>query len=203
MKLLLQLMTGLRCRAALLLELDKLGLKCTIAELKQRDLTELDPAEKYALLNRVLQKSMIPDAEEGRSELIDRMKQTIIQAIRSEEIQVTKFSLYLSKELHYCYAYLSRQFSLGNEGTLEHYIIVQKIEWAKELLFADRHTLSEISWMLGYSSVAHLSSQFKKVTGFTPTHFKLMDPTLDKRVTTVSAKYPLGSAQRFPGELRR
>ncbi|MEO7082074.1 MAG: AraC family transcriptional regulator [Flavobacteriales bacterium] len=171
--------------------------------MKQRDLTELDPAEKYALLNRVLQRSMTPDAEESRSELIDRMKQTIIQAIRSEERQVPKFSLYLSKELHYCYAYLSRQFSLGNECTLERYIIEQKIEWAKELLFTDRHTLSEIAWKLGYSSVAHLSSQFKKVTGFTPTHFKLMDPTPDKRGTTVSAKYPLSFAQPSHGELRR
>jgi len=173
MRLFVQQMTSHRCREILLLELEKIGSTYTIAELEKTDLSEIGPAEKYAILNTTLQKFKDETAGGDQCTLVDRMKVLITEAIHSEEICKTKFSAYLSKKLHYNYSYLSNRFSHGNGCTLKQYIIEQKIERAKQLLLRDRHTLSEISWMLHYSSVAHLSNQFKKVAGCTPTHFKM------------------------------
>ncbi len=165
-------MTSDRSREILLSELEKIGLTYTVAELEKSDICELSAAEKYFILCTVLQRSHVSQTVVDRYELIDRIKLEIKQSLRSEVVQVPRFSVHLSKKLPYSYAYLSRQFSLGNEGTLENYIIEQKIVRAKELLLTERYTLSDIAWLLDYSSVSHLSNQFKRVTGFTPTHFK-------------------------------
>jgi AraC-like DNA-binding protein len=89
-----------------------------------------------------------------------------------EEPLKTNFSVFLSEQLNYEYTYLSQLFSQATGTTIEQYIISQKIERAKELLLYNELNLTEISYLLNYSSVAHLSSQFKKVTGLTPTFFK-------------------------------
>lgn len=173
MKLILQYMTSPRCRAILLAELEKIGLTYSIAELEKDDITEIGPAQKYAILITVLEKSMVTRAEENHSLLVDRMKDLVNEAIHSEEIHDSKFSDHISKKLHYNYNYLSNLFSHEHGCTLKHYIIDQKIQRVKELLLNGHHTLSEIAWMLHYSSVAHLSNQFKKVTGCRPSHFKM------------------------------
>ncbi len=90
----------------------------------------------------------------------------------SDEPTATNFSYYLSTKLNYDYNYISNLFSEVKGTTIEHYIISHKIERAKELLIYNELTLTEIAWKLHYSSVAHLSNQFKKVTGLTPTFFK-------------------------------
>lgn len=115
--------------------------------------------------------------EPGTSALISRIKALVVQQIHqtNEPLEVN-FSTYLSDRLHQEYSGLSRLFSSVEGITIEKYIIAQKIERVKELLIYDHETLSEIAWQLGYSSVQHLSTQFKKVTGLTPTAFqKSMD----------------------------
>jgi AraC family transcriptional regulator len=109
------------------------------------------------------------------SGLIERIKQLVIKKARNEvgeKENKTKLSNFLSEKLHHEYTYLSSFFSSVEGRTIENYFIEQRIEKAKELLVYGQMTLSEIAYELEYSSVAHLSSQFKKITGLTPSHFK-------------------------------
>ncbi len=107
--------------------------------------------------------------------IIEKAKQIIIKKARNEVEESEKnqkLSVLLTGQLHLDYSYLSNLFSSVEGRTIENYFIHQRIEKAKELLVYDQMTLSEIAWELGYSSAAHLSNQFKKVTGLTPSHFK-------------------------------
>lgn len=109
------------------------------------------------------------------SGLIEKIKQLVIKKARNEveeKENKTKLSIYLSQNLHHEYTYLSSFFSSVEGRTIENYFIEQRIEKVKELLVYNEMTLSEISFELEYSSVAHLSNQFKKITGLTPSHFK-------------------------------
>jgi AraC-like DNA-binding protein len=111
-----------------------------------------------------------------RNILVEKIRNAIVEMIfSSEEMPKTKFSDYLSKKLNLDYSYLSHLFSEERGTTIEHCIMSHKIEMVKELLLSDELTLSEIAYKLNYSSVAHLSNQFKKMTGLTPTHFKKME----------------------------
>jgi len=111
--------------------------------------------------------------DDKRGRLIDRIKTIIIEQVHYQEHQTPfKLSAYLAEELHYDYNYLSNLFSSIEGITIEQYYIQQKIERVKELLVYDELSLSEIAFQLGYSSVAYLSNQFKKVTGLTPSYFK-------------------------------
>jgi YesN/AraC family two-component response regulator len=112
--------------------------------------------------------------DDRKARLIESIKNKVIQTIHHSDRVDLKFnwSTVLAEELHYEYNYLSSLFSSVEGITLEQYIIRQKIERAKELLFYDELNLSEIAHRLGYSSVAHLSTQFKKITGFTPSDLK-------------------------------
>jgi AraC-like DNA-binding protein len=105
--------------------------------------------------------------------LIEKIKSVIIEMIHdSDELPNIKYSEYLSKKLKVNYTYLSKLFSKAKNTTIEHFIIAHKIERVKQLLLFNEFTLSEIAWKLHYSSTAHLSAQFKKVTGLTPSRFK-------------------------------
>ncbi|MDR2921430.1 MAG: AraC family transcriptional regulator [Tannerella sp.] len=105
--------------------------------------------------------------------LIEQVKKLIIELVRSDNMELrTNLSDYLSDKIHHDYTYISNMFSEAENITIEKYFIAQKIERVKELLVYDELSLNEIAEMLNYSSAAHLSSQFKKVTGLTPTHFK-------------------------------
>lgn len=175
MKQLLLIMTSPRCKEFLLLELERLRSRYTNAELEMNDLSAVGSDEKYAMLSKALHNSNDNVANHNRSPLLDRLKLAIIEAIDSDQMPGTSFSVYLSNKLNYNYTYLSNQFSLEHSYSLKHYIIVQKIERAKELLLMDRFTLSEIAWKLQYSSVAHLSNQFKKIAGTSPSCFRMME----------------------------
>ena len=108
-----------------------------------------------------------------RRRIIEKIKSVVIELIHhTDEPSHFKYSEHITAQLHYDYAYRSRLFSEVEGITIEHYMISQKIEKAKEYLVYNEQTLSELSYKLGYSSVAHLSAQFKKVTGMTPTQFK-------------------------------
>ena len=111
--------------------------------------------------------------DDKRSRLIEKIKNTIVKLVHySDEQLKINFSQYISELLHHDYTYLSNLFSEVEGTTIEQYFIAQKIERAKELLTYDELSLSEIAFQLNYSSASHLSKQFKKVTGLTPTHFK-------------------------------
>lgn len=111
--------------------------------------------------------------DDKESRIINQIKSIIIEHIHHQEQLINKnFSTLLSEKLHYDYAHLSRLFSAVEGKTIERYVMAQKIEKAKELLTYDELSLSEIAYDMGYSSTAHLSGQFKKVTGMSPTAFK-------------------------------
>jgi AraC-like DNA-binding protein len=113
--------------------------------------------------------------DDKKAILIERIKNVIIEMVHyADEPPKTNFSDYLAEKLDYDYTYLSNLFSEVTGITIEHYIIAHKIERVKELLLYDELNLTEISYRLNYSSVAHLSHQFKKVTGLTPSYFKLL-----------------------------
>lgn len=111
--------------------------------------------------------------DDRKSRMIEKIKSIIIKLVhRSDEKPSANLSAIIAGELHYDYNYLSALFSEVEGITIEKYFIRQKIERVKELLVYDEYTLSQIAGQLGYSSVAHLSSQFKQVTGLTPSHYK-------------------------------
>jgi AraC-like DNA-binding protein len=115
--------------------------------------------------------------------LIEKIKKIIIEMVHYvDELPKTNFSDYLSEKLNYDYTYLANLFSEVQGITIEKFIISHKIERVKELIIYDELNLTEIAWLMHYSSVAHLSNQFKKITGLTPSHFKKLK---DKRRNTI------------------
>lgn len=156
-------------------ELEKLGCHFIILELGEVEIMEELSLQKQIQLKTALLKYGLELMEDKKSILIEKIKNIIVEMVHySEEPPVTNFSDYLSKKINYDYNYISNLFSEVKGTTIEHYIIAHKIERAKELLIYNELTLTEIAWKLHYSSVAHLSNQFKKVTGLTPTFFKKM-----------------------------
>lgn len=153
--------------------LEQLHLEAISIELGEIEFpSDLDQESLKALQDKItpLGFELINDK---RSRLIESIKNAIIKLVHSEDqIIDIKLSSYLSDQLHYDYNHLSQLFSSVEGITVEHYFIQQKIEKVKELLVYDELSLTEIAYRLGYSSLAHLSSQFKKVTGLTPSHFK-------------------------------
>lgn len=163
-----------RCILVVRQELVKLGLEPVMVDLGSVKLTEgLSEAIKSELSAR-LRSQGFELLDDAKTRLIERIKNIIISKIHHEEILDIKvnWSDLLVDQIHQDYNSLSTLFSTLEGITLEQYIIRQKIERVKELLFYDELNLSEISYKLGYSSVQHLSTQFKKITGETPSHYK-------------------------------
>jgi len=163
----------MRCKMAVKAELDKLGLHYTKVELGEVEVMEDITEEQRMQLKTELLKSGLELMDDQKSILIEKIKNTIVEMVHfNEELPKINFSDYLSEKLKHDYTYLANHFSEVTGITIEHYIIVHKIERVKELLLYDELNLTEISYKLNYSSVAHLSNQFKKITGLTPTFFK-------------------------------
>ncbi|HEY5405460.1 MAG TPA: helix-turn-helix domain-containing protein [Ginsengibacter sp.] len=156
-------------------EITKLGLHYTNVELGEADIMEDISALQLLQFKKALLKSGLELIDDKKSHLIQKIKNVIIElAHYSEDPLPMNFSDYLSQKLQYDYTYLANLFSEVQGTTIEHFMIAHKIERVKELLVYDELNLTEIAYQLHYSSVAHLSAQFKKVTGLTPTHFKLI-----------------------------
>ncbi|GAA4021243.1 hypothetical protein GCM10022386_00180 [Flavobacterium cheonhonense] len=173
MKLYIKYMVSLRCKMLVKEELKNLGLHYTSVELGVIDIRENITPEKREKLRKVLLMSGLELMEDKKAKLIEKIKIVIIEMVHySEELPKVKYSEYISNILGHDYTYLSNIFSEVKGSTIEHYIIEHKIEKVKELLLYDELNLTEISYRMNYSSVAHLSSQFKKVTGLTPTFYK-------------------------------
>lgn len=154
-------------------ELDKLGLLYKTVDLGEAELIDEMTAEQHDHLKVSLLRSGLELMDDKRAILIEKIKNVIVEMVHySDELPKVKNSEYISEKLNQDYTYLSNLFSDATGTTIEHFIIAHKIERAKEMLVYDELSLTEISYRLNYSSVAHLSNQFKKVTGLTPTFFK-------------------------------
>ena len=161
------------CKIAVKEELRKLGLHFIVVDLGEVDIMEDISSEKREQLKIALKDAGFELMDDKRAILIERIKTSIIEMIHSEgEINKKNFSDYLSEKLNHNYTYLSNLFSEVQGSTIEQFIISHKIERIKELILYDELNITEIAWKLNYSSVAHLSNQFKKVTGLSPSHFK-------------------------------
>lgn len=166
-------MVSMRCKMMVKSELDKLGLHYTKVELGEVEIMENITKEQQLQLKYSLLQSGLELMDNQKSILIERIKITIIEVIHyNEELPRINFSEHLSDKLKQDYTYLSNLFSEVTGVTIEHYIIAHKIERVKDLLLYNELNLTEIAYKLNYSSVAHLSNQFKKITGLTPTFFK-------------------------------
>ena len=173
MKLYIKNMVSLRCKLLVTEELQKLGVSNPSVDLGMIELTQDITREQHKKLQEALICSGLELMENKNAILIEKIKNTIIEMVHySDEYVKYKFSNYLSEKLGYDYAYLANLFSSAKGITIEKYIILNKIERVKELLLYDELSLKEIAYKMHYSSVAHLCTQFKKMTGLTPSHFK-------------------------------
>ncbi|MBX2923622.1 MAG: helix-turn-helix transcriptional regulator [Chitinophagaceae bacterium] len=174
MKLFIKNMVCPRCIMTVKQILEQQHIDYTSVQLGEVETSQVPDDEKLQQLQLALTAVGFSLIDDRKSRIIEHIKKIIITHARNEEgaASTQNLSEILSAALHYDYNYLSNLFSEIEGTTIEKYLIAQKIERVKELLVYDELTLNEIAWQLGYSSTAHLSNQFKKVTGLTPSHFK-------------------------------
>jgi AraC-like DNA-binding protein len=172
-------MVSARCKAAVKKLLLEFGLHFIIVDLGEVDIMEELNHAQWKQLKAALLTEGFELMDDKKSILIQKIKDIIIQMVHhSDELPNVKFSVFLSEQLGHNYTYLANLFSEVQGTTIEQFIILHKIERIKELIIYDEWNITEIAWKMNYSSVAHLSTQFKKFTGLTPTHFKQLK---DKR----------------------
>ena len=166
-------MVSIRCKLIVKTSLEKVGLSYGAVELGEAEILDEISPPQLAQLRAMLHHAGLELMDNKKAILIERIKAVVVEMVHySDEWPKVNFSTYLSDKLQYDYTYLANLFSEVTGVTVEHFIIAHKIERAKELLIYGELSLTEISYKLNYSSVAHLSNQFKKVTGLTPTFFK-------------------------------
>jgi YesN/AraC family two-component response regulator len=154
-------------------ELEKLGLHYIIVELGEAEIMEDISENQISILDSSLKRAGLELMDDNKTILVERIKTTIIELIHYNDKQLkVNLSDHLSEKLNHNYTYLSNLFSEVKGTTIEKYYLSHKIERVKELLIYDELNLTEIAFKMHYSSVAHLSNQFKKMTGLTPSHFK-------------------------------
>ena len=173
MKLYIKYMVSLRCKMVVHQELERLGIKNAVVDLGTVELLENISTEQRQILKGNLLKTGLEVLDDKKSILIEKIKNAVIEMIHySDALPKENFSDYISEKLGYDYTYLANTFSEVKGMTLQHFIIINKVEKVKELLLYDELNLTEISYKLNYSSVAHLSNQFKKITGLSPSFYK-------------------------------
>lgn len=176
-------MVSLRCKLIVKQELEKLGIHCANIDLGMVDIKDNIDVEQIKELKRNLAVVGLEVMDDMKSIIIEKIKNVIIEMVHySDEPLKVNYSDYISEKLGYDYTYLSNLFSEVKGITIQHYIITNKIERAKELILYDELNLTEISYELNFSSVAHLSNQFKKITGHTPTFYKNLAKSKRKRI---------------------
>lgn len=172
-KLFIKYMVSLRCKMMVKAEIEKLGLHALTVDLGMVEILEDITQVQKRQLKKNLMKSGLEILDNKKSVLIEKVKNVIIEMIHyTDELPGMNHSDYISEKVGHDYTYLANIFSEVKGMTIQQFIILHKIERAKELLLYDELTLTEISHKLHYSSVAHLSNQFKKITGLTPTFYK-------------------------------
>jgi len=166
-------MVSTRCKMAVKAELSRLGLHFIVVDLGEVEIMENISMDQREQLKIGLRNAGLELMDDKRAVLIERIKNVITEMIHyTDDVPKVNYSDYLSAKLDYDYTYLSNIFSEVKGITIQQFIIMHKIERAKELLLYDELNLTQISYKLHYSSVAHLSNQFKKITGLSPSQFK-------------------------------
>ena len=166
-------MVCIRCKMVVKSELEKLGVHYTVVELGEAVIREDISKEQMNRLSAGLKKSGLELMDDKKSILVEKIKAVIIELVHYNEEQIKiNLSDYMSEKLNHNYTYLANLFSEVKGTTIEQFYLAHKIEKVKELLVYDELNLTEIAFKLHYSSVAHLSNQFRKMTGLTPSHFK-------------------------------
>ncbi|GAB4045072.1 AraC family transcriptional regulator [Spirosoma litoris] len=164
-----------RCKRVVREELEKLGLILGRVELGEVDVMNAPSTIDLATIRQVMQANGFDLVDDKKQALVEQMKILLIneiQHLKGERLPTENYSTFLERKIGYEYSHLSNLFSASEGHTLEKYIIALKIEKVKEWLRYDELTLSEIAWRLSYSSVQHLSTQFRQVTGQTPGQFR-------------------------------
>lgn len=173
MKLYISYNVNTTCKLLLQEQLNNLGSNYVLTGLGKVEVKKAISAEQQLQLTMVLGKYDIEILDDRKNALVQKTKDTIIEMINLEEkLPPSKVSIYLTQKLHYSFGYISKLFSEVTFTSIENYIMIQKIERVKQLIIADELSLIQISSKLNYSSASHLSIQFKKVTGITPTAFQ-------------------------------
>lgn len=184
MKIYIKYDINVACRTILQEQLEKLGIHFDMNESGEIQVLEVISPEDNIQLQANLKRYGIDILSDQKSQLIQRIKNVIMDMIGREKLPASKISLYLAEKMNMNYSYISTLFSEYTHSSIENYIILQKIEKAKKLLLQEL-SLTEISYILNYSSVAHLSGQFKKTTGLSPSVFKkIIDGRKRKIYTT-------------------
>jgi len=166
-------MVSIRCIMAVKAVLKNIGLHFIVVDLGEVEIMEDLSDEVLQTLRVDLHDIGLELMDDKKAILIEKTKNVIIEMIHnSDEVPKVNYSEYISEKLAYDYTYLSNMFSEVKGITIQQFIISHKIERIKELIIYDELSISEIAWKMHYSSVAHLSNQFKKMTGLTPSHFK-------------------------------
>jgi len=166
-------MVSTRCKMVVKEELKKLRLHFMVVDLGEVEIMENITLEQREQLKIALFESGLELMDDKRAMLIEKIKNVIIDMVHhTDEPLKVNFSNYLSEKLNHDYTYLANLFSEVQGSTIEQFIISHKIERIKELIIYGELNITEIAWKMNYSSVAHLSNQFKKMTGLSPSHFK-------------------------------
>ena len=185
-------MVSIRCKMIVKQELTKLGLHFIILELGEVELMENISLNQREQVKTALFNSGLELMDDKRSVLIEKIKNTIIEMVHhTDELIKTNFSDFLSNKLNHDYTYLANLFSEVQGTTIEQFIISHKIERIKELIIYDELNITEIAWKMNYNSVAHLSNQFKKVTGLSPSHFKKLKVKRRSPIEEVGSREPV------------
>jgi AraC-like DNA-binding protein len=173
MKLYIKYMVSIRCKMILKAELDKLALHYGPVNLGEVNIKENLTLKQRNTLKIALLKHGLELMDDKKAVLVEKIKSIIIEMIHhNQELPIIKKSIFISEKLGYGYGYLANLFSDVTGITIEQYIIAHKIERAKELILYNELSLTQIAFKLHYSSVGHLSNQFKKVTGLSPSYFR-------------------------------
>ncbi|MFY0483015.1 helix-turn-helix domain-containing protein [Flavobacterium sp. PLA-1-15] len=173
MKLYVKYDINLACRIIMQEQLERLGIKYALLEFGEIEISDSVSDESFTELQNSLERYGIEIINNQKSQLVQRIKDTIIEMIyEKDKLPTSTISNYLADKLNLSYGYIANVFSEYTYTSIENFIIIQKIERAKKLIVEDGLTLTEVSYKLNYSSVAYLSAQFKKVTGLTPSMFK-------------------------------
>ena len=168
-------MVCIRCEMVVKAELEKLGLPYVYVRIGEADIIGEILPEQIEQLKHDLKKAGLILMDNKKSVLVEKIKSAIIELVHYTEDQIkVNLSDFLSEKLNHDYTYLANLFLEVKGITIEKFYLTHKIERVKELIVYDELNLSEIAWKMHYSSVAHLSNQFKKYTGLTPTHFKML-----------------------------
>lgn len=189
LKLFIKYMVSNRCKMAVKEELRKLGLHFIVVDLGEVEIMETLPKEVLEQLKSALLLTGLELMDDKKAILLERIKNVIIEMVHHSETEIkVNFSQFLSEKLNHDYTYMSNLFSEVQGITIEQFVILHKIERIKELIIYGELTITEIAWKLNYSSVAHLSNQFKKVTGLTPSHFKQLKDRRRSPIEEIGAR---------------